>query len=385
METIKLYISGGGVSMGYNKYAMTVSDLFSEHFRKYNLKLFSGEKGLYNRINKVTVMEAADSFLYYTGGEFVISMLYSVKDDQEAQKKLIAGLADKKIAALTIKMNRYLDSVPDFFQIESENYNMPIILMPKEVNYRDLIYDIYYYMLFNSKTYYHIKELFFGKGNADILKEFKIELQNTVIWLTEGKDIFFRYQVNNDQILIKLNDYLAGLLAVKKAAVSRKEIIKQINEGLPASVRSNVIISGLIGDLTEIGRTYKNLKAGFNLIKNYDAKTRFYFIDDYLTEIMLLNSMDGKFYTELINRYIKPLQEYDLEYNNELIKTLTSYYQYGNIKEASKNLNIHENTIRYRLKLVSSVLNINLKNIRDSLKLFVALNYYTLVPGKTKS
>lgn len=361
----------------YNKYAMTVRDLFSESFKAYNLTLHSGSQGLQNKISKVTVMEANDSPSYYTGGEFVISMLYSIKDDLGAQQKLISELAGKKVAALAIKINRYLNQIPDFIFTESEKYNLPVIVIPKDINYRDLIYDIYNYMLFNNKTYYNLKEFISGRLNPAVLKEHEIELDKVVIWLTEGAGIPFQYQIKPGYVMVKVENYLLGIINTGKE-LSRQEILRQIEQTLPEAGHSNVIISNLLQDLAEVGKCYKNLKAGFEVIRQLKGEMRFYFADEYDVEILLLNSTTGKNtnYLDLVAKYIKPLLEYDREYNNDLLKSLNCYYQFGNINDAAGFLNIHENTMRYRLKMINSVLGINTKNIRDNFRLFVALTYY---------
>lgn len=366
-----------------NKYAMTVADLFSENFKAYKLSLHSGSKGIKNKISKVTVMEAYDSPSYYTGGEFVISMLYSIKDDLEAQQKLISELAGKKVAALAIKINRYLNQIPDFILTESEKYNLPVIVIPKDINYRDLIYDIYNYMLFNNRIYQNLKEVISGKMKPALLKDYEIDLNNVVIWLTEGTGVPFQYQLKDHVIMFKIDNHLIGIMN-NGGTLKSKEIMHQLEQDLPSVVKSNVIISSDIEDIENIGKVYRNLKAGFEVIKKLKSDKKFYFASEYDMEIMLLSNSSEKTtnYQDLINRYIKPLENYDLEYNNELIKSLNFYYQLGNINDAAVSLNIHENTMRHRIKLVNSVLGINLRNIRDNFKVFMALTYYNSIKNE---
>lgn len=363
-----------------NKYAMTVADLFSENFKSYKLCLHSGSKGIKNKISKVTVMEAYDSPSYYTGGEFVISMLYSIKDDLEAQQKLISELAGKKVAALAIKINRYLNQIPDFIFTESEKYNLPVIVIPKDINYRDLIYDIYNYMLFNNRIYLNLKDVISGKAKPAILKDNDIEFNKVIIWLTEGAGVPFQYQLKDRDIMIKLDNYLIGIIN-KGGTLKSNEILHQLEQDLPAVVKSNVIISSEILEIEDIGKVYKNLKAGFEVIKKLKSEKKYYFASEYDMEILLLSTSSEKNtnYQDLINKYIKPLENYDSEYNNELIKSLNMYFQFGNVNDAASRLNIHENTMRHRLKLVSSVLGINMRNIRDNFKVFMALTYYNSI------
>ncbi|MGE6719325.1 PucR family transcriptional regulator [Peribacillus frigoritolerans] len=76
---------------------------------------------------------------------------------------------------------------------------------------------------------------------------------------------------------------------------------------------------------------------------------------------------------------ILKLKAYDMKNQTELLQTLTVYLEKDcNPNEASKNLHIHVNTLNYRLKRISEVGNIRLKDPIQKMSLFlnIKLNQY---------
>ena len=76
---------------------------------------------------------------------------------------------------------------------------------------------------------------------------------------------------------------------------------------------------------------------------------------------------------------ILKLKEYDMNNQTYLLQTLTVYLEKDcNPNEASSNLHIHVNTLNYRLKRISEVGNIRLKDPIQKMSLFlnIKLNQY---------
>jgi DNA-binding PucR family transcriptional regulator len=69
---------------------------------------------------------------------------------------------------------------------------------------------------------------------------------------------------------------------------------------------------------------------------------------------------------------ILKLRAYDLKNQTELLQTLTVYLEKDcNPNEASRNLHIHVNTLNYRLKRITEVGNIRLKDPIQKMSLFL--------------
>lgn len=68
------------------------------------------------------------------------------------------------------------------------------------------------------------------------------------------------------------------------------------------------------------------------------------------------------------------LEDYDKKNNSELLATLEIYLDYDlNLNEAAKYLHIHVNTLNYRLKRITELTQINLRNFNEKAELYLNL------------
>jgi DNA-binding PucR family transcriptional regulator len=74
------------------------------------------------------------------------------------------------------------------------------------------------------------------------------------------------------------------------------------------------------------------------------------------------------------NYYIEKLKEYDLKHQTQLLDTIEVYLRFDcNINDASKALHVHVNTLNYRLKRISELTELNLKDPNQKMNLFLDL------------
>lgn len=74
------------------------------------------------------------------------------------------------------------------------------------------------------------------------------------------------------------------------------------------------------------------------------------------------------------NYYIERLKQYDQEHRANLLETIDVYLQCdSNINVAAKELHVHANTLNYRLKRISEITEINLKDPNQKITLYIDL------------
>ncbi len=74
------------------------------------------------------------------------------------------------------------------------------------------------------------------------------------------------------------------------------------------------------------------------------------------------------------NASIKMLHEYDKKHQSNLVETLEVFLTNDtNMNDTAKELNVHTNTLIYRLKRISEIAGINLKNPNEKMMLFLDL------------
>ncbi len=102
-------------------------------------KVIAGAKGLNRVISSVNVMEVPDIFDWVKKGDFILTTAYSIRNDPEAQIRLIPEFHKRELAGLGIKTKRYIESVPDKMIEIANKLNFPIIEIPLDVSFTDII------------------------------------------------------------------------------------------------------------------------------------------------------------------------------------------------------------------------------------------------------
>lgn len=103
-----------------------------------------------------------------------------------------------------------------------------------------------------------------------------------------------------------------------------------------------------------------------------------------LTQDELINILSQSVNSqELLNfskKIIEPIKKYDKENHSELYHTLESFiFHDGNYKKVAEDLFQHENTIRYRIKKIKSILHMEDSNIRFIESTSIALKVFGLL------
>ena len=82
--------------------------------------------------------------------------------------------------------------------------------------------------------------------------------------------------------------------------------------------------------------------------------------------------LDKRVQDQFENHSLKKLTDYDLRHNSNLVETLEVFLNNdNNINEAAKELNVHMNTLSYRLKRISEIGDINLKDVNQKITLYI--------------
>lgn len=102
-----------------------------------------GKDGLGRLITGVNVMEVPDILPWVQEGQLLLTTGFSIKDNQEAQEKLIPELARRGLAGLAFKPKRYLDAVPAAMIAAADVSSFPLIELPPEANHPGMLQGIY--------------------------------------------------------------------------------------------------------------------------------------------------------------------------------------------------------------------------------------------------
>lgn len=130
----------------------------------------------------------------------------------------------------------------------------------------------------------------------------------------------------------------------------------------------HLVLGHAVPSLLEAARSAKAALAGFAVARAWRNAPRPALADDLLPERAFAGDPLAR--STLINRVYRPLQDH----STELLTTLWCYLDNGRSLEATaRELFVHPNTVRYRLKRISEVIGYDATGAREALILQAAL------------
>lgn len=143
------------------------------------------------------------------------------------------------------------------------------------------------------------------------------------------------------------------------------EIARQLEPGFGPG---HLVLGHEVPSLVDAARSAKAALAGFAVAKAWRGAPRPTLADDLLPERALAGDPLAR--STLITRIYQPLQNH----STELLTTLWAYLDNGRSLEATaRELFVHPNTVRYRLKRISEVIGWDATGAREALILQIAL------------
>jgi len=123
-----------------------------------------------------------------------------------------------------------------------------------------------------------------------------------------------------------------------------------------------------VATIADAHNSAKAALAGYAVVKTWSKSPRPITADDLLAERALAGDMLAK--TTLINRIYRPLAAN----SPELLETLSTYLETGrSLESTARELFVHPNTVRYRLKRISEIIGWDATGSREAFVLQVAM------------
>lgn len=126
-----------------------------------------------------------------------------------------------------------------------------------------------------------------------------------------------------------------------------------------------VIISWGTGNYHEgivgLKESYENAKVALNIGRNKKGLGERMLYENTRIDRVLLNLAENEEMKEVILSTIGPLVKYDEQRNMDLIGTFTTYNHYhGNVSQTARALNLHRQSLMYRLRKIESLTGLSL-------------------------
>jgi len=103
-------------------------------------RLIGGASGVDRRIvQRLNVMEVPDILAWVKPHELLLTTGYPLRNTPQSLDRLVADLNERGLAALAIKLGRYLDDLPSEMIEQADRLGFPLILLPNDVGFDDIL------------------------------------------------------------------------------------------------------------------------------------------------------------------------------------------------------------------------------------------------------
>ncbi len=103
-----------------------------------DVRVLAGRSQLDNRVTGINIIEVPEVTRWLRGGELLFTALFAIKDNPQAQIRLLRELAKKGVAALAVKPGQYVPEVPAHIVEEAEAVGLPLLELPPDIPYMDI-------------------------------------------------------------------------------------------------------------------------------------------------------------------------------------------------------------------------------------------------------
>lgn len=366
-------------------------DLFKES------QIIAGHNGLNKIINRVSVfdcpIEESRDRVVLQDGDFFISNFFFFKESIEYGIYAINFLDSCKCSGLCIT-SEYLDCFSEELINHCNKINFPILTIDYSTSYGDIIRDVAYLLFKNEKNYLLESQLANLMNTYSLLDSKKI--LNTInphfldyitaiyfyssnTYYNYSSDFLNLLNQNKNNICIPYKNgfiliisyYKDDLKSIESTISYYSDIIKNNVDKYIIGISNNFI--DLVDARTAISQSILCLtsmnKKPFSIIR-YKELGIIPWLFSYKDTPEIKN-----YYQDIIN----PIKEYDDKYNKDLLKTLIAFVECnGDYKTCSRILYQHENTIRYRILKIKSLLNLEDSSIEFYEKISICIKLHKI-------
>jgi PucR family transcriptional regulator, purine catabolism regulatory protein len=102
-------------------------------------RLLGGATGLDRIVQRLNVMEVPDILAWVKPNELLLTTGYPLRNTPQSLDRLVSDLDGQGLAALAIKLGRYLDDVPAEMIEQADRLGFPLIQLPDDVGFDDIL------------------------------------------------------------------------------------------------------------------------------------------------------------------------------------------------------------------------------------------------------
>lgn len=265
-------------------------------------EVVAGHQGVGRIVENVTVMEVPEIVPWLKGKELLLTTLYVIKDDLDAQNVLVQKLHNAGVSGLAIKPSHFIGEIPEGIINSGNKLGFPIIKIPYDIRYLDILSPVMHH-IFNQKIVLE-EDL---EQATNILQEISLDGQGVDVFLQNVSKLTQNLvTIESELSYIQVPNLSKNISPLTEEQISELSIIKR-------SIKfkrkmNNDLVPCIVSPIMMEGKYYGNLTC-------WEVNS-----DHLSTDIVIIEKASTLLSLEFLRQKVK----YDVEqqYKNDFIREL---------------------------------------------------------------
>jgi DNA-binding PucR family transcriptional regulator len=296
--------------------------------------------------------------------EEVIGFIWAIEIDKSLTEedflllKKAANLAKNKLLQLQTRKNKKEERSQEFFWK----------LLTGHLNVKDEIIEHFHSLQLTPPASFAVLVFQFNENITN-----KVEQSISYLLKTNQQLKIILNTIDCNQLILLVSS-MSSMSPFNELDPFAKSFVMQMSERY-AIKGIQPVYSSIYEDLQKTSNAYKEALTVLTVKEKFPMETKDIFNYQKLGIYQFFDLMLEKRRTEEYENYsLKLLHEYDKKHNSNLITTLEVFLNKdNNIYDAAKELNVHANTLNYRLKRITEIADVNFKDPNQKITLYIDL------------
>ncbi|WP_042477467.1 PucR family transcriptional regulator [Bacillus ndiopicus] len=237
---------------------------------------------------------------------------------------------------------------------------------------------MYYCIVINIETNEadELHDMISGKYKMDYIAQNCVELIYEKSYSYHGEITAF-YRNNRVIILVGQSEEKPPVLVTEA-----KQFATLLHDELTSKFDNRFLVG--IGQqyriIQLIHKSFSEANEMIRLMQQLNEKNEVSHFEDYSVYHLLSSNVNSAELDDFFQKCLGKIYEHDQLHNTNYIATLENYfYNNQNISETSKAMYLHRNTLIYRIEKIKEMLNTDLKNSEELLRIQIALKIFRII------
>lgn len=384
--------------------AITLRHLCRYAKETYGMIQICGESNMNNMVNWVHMLEDPETASFLHGSEIIFTTGIG-HDSTEWLIDFVAGLVDHQASGLVLNLGPYIKTVPEDLIHLCKDMDFPLFTIPWTTRIVDITHDFCRQIISGEENEITVgsafrNAIFFPNKTCDYgatleRKEFDLYASFCIVAISlqvPTNDKLLEYEkiikLHLQKILYSYSDRFSIFRQDKYVIAVLQDFPSEILESSLDRLKEVCnygggkysIHAGISGNATGVQSLPQNYKRALAVLK-IAIKQGVYLLFYHNIGIyqLLIEVEEAKVLKSFYKNTIGKLEDYDMKYNTDYIKTLKAYLQSNaSVQEVAQVTFVHRNTINYKIKKIKEILGCNL-DYEDGIKLLLAFHIKEII------